>query len=239
MRSLLARQKRGAETPLSSTIAQELKKYLNEAPGTSMKGLDDWIRHGSKNPQYKALSSALKTFLLLVANEDAIPSPDKPGFVEDGTRGSATTLSWSHWTRVRQWTIEHIAPQVPGSLGYEEEIYSDDLTVHSFGNLTLVPRAINTSLGNRPWSDKRKMYEALSSTSVKDLETRLVGFKDERGNPLSDRARELIEDLGFVPHTRALGSFNGQTFTASFLRARSMQTCERIWTRLAPWLGWS
>ncbi len=55
--------------------------------------------------------------------------------------------------------IEHIFPQQPnneakGEFGY----YEDEYIADRLGNLVLVEKSINTSLGNKPYSEKREVY---------------------------------------------------------------------------------
>lgn len=54
------------------------------------------------------------------------------------------------WTKVDD--IDHIAPE---SLGWPN--------IHSIGNLTFLPLAINRSLKDKGWNEKRPLYEALAS----------------------------------------------------------------------------
>jgi Protein of unknown function (DUF1524) len=55
--------------------------------------------------------------------------------------------------------IEHIFPRTPSDAAKAEfGQYRDPLISTRLGNLVLVEKSINTSLGNRPYSEKRKVY---------------------------------------------------------------------------------
>ena len=60
---------------------------------------------------------------------------------------------------VNGYEIEHIYPQSP-SKEAEEEFgdFEDEYIAARLGNLVLVEKSINASLGNRPYSEKRKVY---------------------------------------------------------------------------------
>jgi Protein of unknown function DUF262/Protein of unknown function (DUF1524) len=54
--------------------------------------------------------------------------------------------------------IEHIFPQKPGNI-IEFGLFRDDPSIaNRLGNLVLVEKSINASLGNRPYSEKRDIY---------------------------------------------------------------------------------
>ena len=55
--------------------------------------------------------------------------------------------------------IEHIFPQTPSEKATKEfGVYKNPLVAAQLGNLVLVEKSINTSLGNRAYSEKKKVY---------------------------------------------------------------------------------
>ena len=68
------------------------------------------------------------------------------------------TTKWlSHYTTGFQ--VEHIFPQQPSRKAKEEfGDYDDDYISDRLGNLVLVEKAINASLGNKPYSKKKVVY---------------------------------------------------------------------------------
>lgn len=58
------------------------------------------------------------------------------------------------------YEVEHIFPQIPSAEAAAEfGPISDPEVVQRLGNLVLVEKSINTSLGNRPYSKKRPVYQ--------------------------------------------------------------------------------
>lgn len=88
------------------------------------------------------------------------------------------------------YEVEHIFPQTPCAEAAKEfgEV-SDPEIVQRLGNLVLVEKSINTSLGNRPYSEKRPVYQ-----QSKLLLTRALSERPKVGaNTRIDRAVASIE----------------------------------------------
>ena len=63
------------------------------------------------------------------------------------------------YTNANEFEIEHIFPQDPSkSAQIEFGNFSDEYIADRLGNLVLVEKSINASLGNKPYSEKRKVY---------------------------------------------------------------------------------
>ncbi len=88
------------------------------------------------------------------------------------------------------YEVEHIFPQTPSAEAAAEFGPVSDLDlVQRLGNLVLVEKSINTSLGNRPYSEKRPVYQ-----QSKLLLTRALSERPKVGaNTRIDRAVALIE----------------------------------------------
>lgn len=88
------------------------------------------------------------------------------------------------------YEVEHIFPQTPNAEAAAEfGPVSDPEVVQRLGNLVLVEKSINTSLGNRPYSEKRPVYQ-----QSKLLLTRSLSERPKVGaNTRIDRAVALIE----------------------------------------------
>lgn len=101
----------------------------------------------------------------------------------EGTRWLANYVSGGY-------EVEHIFPQTP-KVGAAEEFgsVSDPEVVQRLGNLVLVEKSINISLGNRPYSEKRPVYQ-----QSKLLLTRALSERPKVGaNTRIDRAVSSIE----------------------------------------------
>lgn len=88
------------------------------------------------------------------------------------------------------YEVEHIFPQTPSAEATEEfGSISDPEIVQRLGNLVLVEKSINTSLGNRPYSEKRPVYQ-----QSKLLLTRALSERPKVGaNTRIDRAVASVE----------------------------------------------
>jgi hypothetical protein len=93
--------------------------------------------------------------------------------------------------------IEHILPQSPGDDVREEfgEGADDAELLWSIGNLALAEKAINTSLGRKPFAHKRTVYP-----KSQFLLTRVIGEKPEIGQTAIDKA--VAEMVPFETWTR-------------------------------------
>lgn len=88
------------------------------------------------------------------------------------------------------YEVEHIFPQTPSAEATAEfGSISDPEIVQRLGNLVLVEKSINTSLGNRPYSEKREVYQ-----QSKLLLTRALSERPKVGaNTRIDRAVASVE----------------------------------------------
>jgi hypothetical protein len=82
-----------------------------------------------------------------------------------------------------------VAPQTSNE-GWDSGLYVDPDLLDGLGNLTLVPKLENISLGNRAWPVKRLMYEILAAPSPDDLAASLERGRQE-GIQLSASTEEI------------------------------------------------
>lgn len=217
-------------------LKAKLRSFLEEAPGVGIRSRTDWLRFLRQTPHYKNLSDALVRFLLFLAANDTVPDENAPGLVKVGTRGVLPLLSWERWKQ--QTTIEHITPQSRGSAGYSGAIYDELRHVHGLGNLTLLPSLVNSSLGKKSWEAKRTIYAALSGKTESEVSSSLASHTDEKGNRLSDRAKEIVKEAGFLPHVAALAKLDVPEITVDFIERRTERIGLIAWSWLAAALGY-
>jgi hypothetical protein len=98
---------------------------------------------------------------------------------------------------IRNESIEHIAPQTPtngNSVANGYGIYEDKENsqegivsgnwINSLGNLLLISQALNSKIGNKPFSEKLKEYgEANLLNQQKEIKT----FVSDKNNPVWDK----------------------------------------------------
>lgn len=94
--------------------------------------------------------------------------------------------------------IEHVLPQTPDDAvrGEFGEGADDPELLWSIGNLALVEKSINASLGRRPFSDKRSVYP-----KSQYLLTRAITERPEIGNTAIDRAVSAMTPFSNWDHT--------------------------------------
>jgi hypothetical protein len=174
-------------------------------------------------------------FLLLVAAHDTTLDESIPGLVKEGKKGTLEMLCWKRWVGDTTLTVEHVAPQtITGdwdtSLGQQDPSFLDTV-----GNLTLLPLAENSSIGNRPWQEKRVIYSVLAAKSDDEVEQILAGAQ-RQGVKLGKSTQELLKDSMYIPQVDAIAKVEGN-WTSELVTRRSERLSEIVWTRLSRWLN--
>ncbi|SEC15055.1 HNH endonuclease family protein [Streptomyces sp. 2314.4] len=212
----------------------DLLRFLRqqlEAEGIAMKS--QWVAKAAATPAYTS-SRHLTKLLLLGASNDAARDADRLGLVTQGRKGLLSTLNLSRWNDAAFSTIEHIAPQNPGVNGWDPKIYEDSATVHTLGNLTLLPKVENSSASDRSWELKRLMFRALSATTVEEAEKALA-LASREGISLGQGAEAIIRRADYLPLVSSLAQ-RDEDWTEDFIRERSERLCSLAWDSLAPWI---
>lgn len=116
--------------------------------------------------------------------------------IEDDKRGWNDSKGSKTGTKVKRSTfsIEHLLPQTwgtnwPLTVGLSEE--ERELSLHKFGNLTLVTGKLNSALSNGPWPDK---LHALLKHDVLIMNTELQSLSESGWNEenISARTEQLL-----------------------------------------------
>ncbi|MFF2960539.1 MULTISPECIES: DUF262 domain-containing HNH endonuclease family protein [Streptomyces] len=197
-------------------------------------GKSQWVAKAAATPVYTS-NRPLSRLLLLAASSDSAPDEGSPGLVTQGRRGLLSTLNLNRWNSTDFATIEHIAPQNPGANGWDIKIYDDSTTVHTLGNLTLLPTVENSSASDRSWELKRLMFRALSATTMEEAEKTLA-MASREGISLGQGAEAIIHRARYLPLVSSLAR-RDEDWTEEFIRERSNRLCGLAWDSLAPWIG--
>ena len=141
-------------------ISQKLLlKKLQSASGNNGNDMEElkqrWVQKIKTSSIYK--NKKLTKFLLFIAYNKLYFNPANKQL----TKGNGLDILKNHsWTKDDDYkTIEHIVPQSNQNLMSH---------VHTLGNLTLLPSELNTSLGNKPFSDKLEKFKEFCSTQNQD-----------------------------------------------------------------------
>ncbi|MEU0443721.1 HNH endonuclease family protein, partial [Streptomyces sp. NPDC006186] len=193
-----------------------------------------WVTKAAATPAYTS-SRHLTKLLLLAASNDSAPDETQRGLVIRGRSGLLSALNLDQWNGAAAATIEHIAPQSSGNNGWDSKIYEDSTTVHTLGNLTLLPKVENSSASDRSWELKRLMFRTLSASTVEEAE-KTLSLAAQEGISLGEGAEAIIRRSRHLPLVSSLAQ-REEEWTEEFIRERSERLCGLAWESLAPWLG--
>lgn len=197
-----------------------------------IKNREDWVDQISKNAIYQH-SQPLARFLVFCASDDAIPDELEKGLLTRGRQGINSLLTLSQWNDESYFTVEHIAPQSNGT-GWGSDIYEEQQTIHTLGNLILLPKEENNIIGNRSWQHKKLMYRLLSAETeaeFEDLKTELKSF----GLTLSKTANEVMQNAKYLGFCKSVTLYDGD-WSRNIIEKRTRCFAELAWDRLKTWL---
>lgn len=194
---------------------------------------EEWVKAAAKIPAY-SVQREITRFILLAAAHDSTNDEHFPGLITIGKPGLLPLFDYAHWHDEGSQTIEHIAPQTKET-GWLDALYDEDDTIDRLGNLTLLPRAENSSLGNGSWPRKKLIYKILSATTSDELDP-LVRQATDQGIEISKDTTAFLQNSRHLPMVKAIASVEGE-WTLELVDRRSTRIAELAWARIAPWLG--
>jgi hypothetical protein len=222
------------DAPEATLSVDNLKSYLSESlRQESIGSKEEWLARVPRNLTYKAVKKVCR-FCLFVTAHDTIPDPEHPGLMKPGTNGSAPYLKVEHWISADLKEIEHIAPETPNG-AWDQALYTED-DYQEIGNLTLLPRDINASVGNRGWLEKLLYYKHLAF----DDPDYLITVREEaeaEGITLSTSALDMLQSTKHKHHLKSLtGRDADNDWNTDFVKERSRRIAEIVRDRISPWL---
>ena len=220
-----------SEILTAAELRRALRYALERGSTTSIKSKEDWVKRSSERPVYQ-VSRPLTRFLLFASTHNTSADDQNLGLSAPGRKEILNMFTWEKWSS--DLTIEHVAPQASGSSGWPESLYEKSDLVDCLGNLTLLPKAENSSFNNRPWQEKKEMYRCLSSATQDELDARLTKIENS-GIQLSDTTKELLHNGKYFQHLSVI--CNAEEWNDEFVQKRSRRLAELAWTNIAPWLG--
>ena len=159
---------------------------------------DEIVLHLREKDMYHRISSARKQLLLEGVAQRMHEECDRHRTMPFGSKASLT--------------VEHVAPQNWQRHWKDELRFGDtdedrqhlNRVVHRIGNLTLVTRALNPKLGDRPWSYKRELLEEdnleMNQRLLQDMEGDT--WNEEEINRRSDLIAAYVNEIW--PHAATL-----------------------------------
>ncbi len=229
----LARRLNGKSGVLSLANYKKALRLILKHNG-AIQTKDGWVKLVARTGVYQH-SSVLARFLLFCASDDAVPDNAEKGLIERGRPDRGPMLRFSQWSNDAYFTVEHIAPQSQSqSIGWDPEIFNEPQTVHTLGNLILLPREENNIVGDKSWENKRLMYSLLAADTQDEFDS-IRGELGTVGLTLSKTAAEVLGNAKYLGICKSVALFD-EPWCLEIIQKRTRRFAELAWDRLAPWL---
>lgn len=227
----LARRPNGKAGAVSLANYKKALRLILEHKG-HISSKDEWVKQVSRTGIYQH-SAVLARFLLFCASDDAVPDHVEKGLIERGRPERAPMLRLGQWNNEAYFTVEHIAPQSVNT-GWEANIYHEPQTVHTLGNLILLPGEENNIIGDKSWEHKRLMYSLLAADTQAEFDaiSRDLGAA---GLTLSKTATEVLGNARYLGMCKSVAAYN-HPWSLEIIENRTKRFAELAWERLEPWL---
>ena len=215
-------------------LKETLRGYL-AAPTIGVKNKETWISQACE-VGLAEYSRPLCRFLLFAASDNARPDTKNPGLL---TREGITKSDELDFLNFRSWqddkyaTVEHVAPNSDSGSGWDEDIYRRPITRHTLGNIVLLPKKENSSVGNASWTKKKIFYSALIAKTEEERNEQFEKAKKE-GLDFRRETKNLLKKQGRLHMLDPIANIS--IWNESFIQKRTKNTLELAWDRLAPWL---
>ena len=229
----LGDEKETSDFITADQLRQFLRLVLETNRPESMTPKENWVRLSAQRPIYK-VSQALTRFLLFASIHDTVDDNEKLGLSIPGLSGVLDMLTWEKWKS--NLTIEHIAPQKLEQNGWDKSLYERPDLVNYLGNLTLLPDVKNSSLSNRPWHEKKKMFYILAAPTSEEQEIRLERSKENDSVEFTNSTEKILRSGRYFHHLTTISKT--EKWNAKFVRKRSKRLVELVWKNISPWLGY-
>ena len=222
--------------PSLDMLKETLRRYLM-APAIRVENKETWLSRACE-VGLADYSRPLCRFLLFAASHQARPNLNEPGLLtREKVRKSDELdfLNFDKWQDDRYATVEHVAPNSDSSSGWDKGIYQQQATRHTIGNIVLLPKKENSSVGNAPWTRKKIFYSALTAKTEEERDEQFkkakragLDFRKETKNLLKEQERlSMLDPI-----------VNVDKWTGSIIRKRTKNTLELAWDIISPWLNY-
>ena len=228
-----------SNTPPSLDELKEMLRGYLAVRAIGVKTKENWLTRACE-VGLAEYSRPLCRFLLFAASHNARPDEDENNaglLTHEGIRNSDELdfLNFSCWQGNKYATVEHVAPDSDPGRGWDKSIYRKPAARHTIGNLILLPKRENSSVGNAPWNKKRIFYGALIAKTVDDRNDKFDEARKE-GLDFKRETKTLIEEQGRLHMLDPIA--NVAKWTESFIQSRTKNTLELAWDTISPWLSY-
>ena len=219
--------------PAVERLKEELRRLLKRSTGVTNKKA--WIEQVIHVPLANH-SRPLCRLLLFAATHQTNPDEESVGLlVREGVVPSDELiyLDYKTWNKNYYATVEHVAPSAGGS-NWDDAIYDiSDPAVDTIGNLILLPRNENTSIGDAKWDKKKVFYKTLTAKKMESKEA-LIAEAESMGFKFSKSTQRLLREGERLPMLDSISEV--AIWDKDFIKRRSQNTLELAWESIAPWL---
>lgn len=213
---------------------KELKSRLLD---TNRKGALESKRgyvNKAKNLPIYSINKKVAKILLIAAHHNAVEDTENTGLLVKGKNNLNPCLNMKMYKDEGNLTLEHVAPQTC-SRGWDENIYTKDMLVHTLGNLVLVSSKLNSSLSNRVWNEKRVLYGAVGAKTQQEANEILIDAQTKQNFVLRDSTRAILDAQSYMPNLVGLSKMES-AWTADWIEKRSEHLYSLVWDELIEWL---
>lgn len=222
----------------SGASIEELKNHFKKALG--IKGINgekkDWIKRASQWLTYDE-ASTLCRLILMMSFHDTIADENNYGLMKFSRQGVSPYMTLEKWNSEDIKTIEHIAPQSK-NIEWDDHIYDiKNPLVHTLGNLTLLPKSINSSVGNKGWKEKYLYYLCISTKDQEELDC--IRDKAKKLDvQLKQETVELMQSCSYNNHMAPLikAYENNVEFDSILLQKRTEKILDIAWEFFNKWI---
>jgi hypothetical protein len=186
-------------------------------------------------------STTLCRFILFITSHNMRADDSYPGGIQPGAEKLYTFMTGDNWRSEMYNSVEHIAPQKPNlqDVSWNPDIYGEGLESsihHTIGNLTLLPKPMNSILSNLSWGYKHQFYSHLANPSDVEKRQKLLKIASIR---YTKRARAILENTAMYFHylepiVRVPASDGA--WSRAIVEKRTEQICSLAYDRLSKWL---
>ena len=119
---------------------------------------------------------------------------------------------------------------------WDNNIYDIDAnTIHFLGNLTVVPKDINWTLGNHDWAHKKVLIESLCASTQDDAQKVFDTARDNGIDfPRLEEVEQFVRDYIHVPQFVSLSRF--ANWDEQTINSRTENLLGLAYDRLYGWL---
>ena len=227
----LARRPEGKQDEFSLENYKQALKHVLEHKGL-ISNKDKWVESVSGVGIYEH-SHVIARFLLFCASDDAVPDEKDKGLIKRGRRNCSPMLKLAEWNNDAYFTVEHVAPQSKSG-GWQEDIYKDPKTIHTLGNLILLPTEVNSILSDNGWDQKKQIYKLLAAKTQDEFDEIKGGLEDVEVE-ISDKAEQVFDETQHLGICESVAHFD-EPWSLEIIQRRTRRIAELAWDRLEPWL---